>query len=200
MIQGCCLVRLFQSCFKPVYLILAIWYSFQNYDYMQKKFPFVPVVRLIILFICNASVNANLKDPYSIWDDFFMSYSPTFDRLDYCPYIQTITFIFSKSAPTFSGRVSVSKICTSGDLHHTIQGPASHHPRTCITPSRPASGHPGTCITPSKDLQAMRHKLFYHNCSGWIKKEAGTKSIQSAQSVESSSILMNFFILSTPSL
>ena len=147
----------------------------------------------------------------------------TFDRLDYCPYIQTITFIFSKSAPTFSGRVSVSKICTSGDLHHTIwgpashhprtcitpskdlyhtiQGPASHHPRTCITPSRPASGHPGTCITPSKDLhQAMRHKLFYRNCSGWLKKEAGTKSIQSAQSVESSSILMNFFILSTPSL
>ena len=84
----------------------------------------------------------------------------TFDRLDYCPYIQTITFIFSKSAPTFSGRVSVSKICTSGDLHHTIRGPASHHPRTCITPfedlhhtiRRPASHHLRTCITSSEDL------------------------------------------------
>ena len=84
----------------------------------------------------------------------------TFDRLDYCPYIQTITFIISKSAPTFSGRVSVSKICTSGDLHHTIRGPASHHPRTCITPSEalhhtirgPESHHLRTCITPSEDL------------------------------------------------
>ena len=59
----------------------------------------------------------------------------TFERLDYCPHIQPITLIFPKSAPTFHDCVSVSKICTSGDLHRTIRGPASHHPRTCITPS-----------------------------------------------------------------
>ena len=74
----------------------------------------------------------------------------TWERLDYCPHIQPITWIFLKSVPTFPDRVSVSKICTSGDLHRTIRGPASHHPRTCITPSAdlhhtirgPASEHP----------------------------------------------------------
>ena len=86
----------------------------------------------------------------------------TFDRLDYCPYIQTITFIFSKSAPTFSGRVSVSKICTSGDLHHTIRGPASHHPRTCIAPSEDLHHTIQTCIRPSRDL----HHTIQGSASG----------------------------------
>ena len=59
----------------------------------------------------------------------------TFERLNYCPHMQPITLIFPQSASTFHDCVSVSKICTSGDLHRTIHGSASHHPRTCITPS-----------------------------------------------------------------
>ena len=71
-------------------------------------------------------------------------------------------WFFSKSAPTFPDSVSVYKICTSEDLHCSIQGPAAQHPGTCIrtfkdlhqnirtcishlrtwiTPSRPVSGH-----------------------------------------------------------
>ena len=71
-------------------------------------------------------------------------------------------------------RVSVSKICTSWDLHRTIQGPSSHHlrtcirtsgpasehPRTCIRTSRPASHHPGICITPSEP--ASGHPDLHH--------------------------------------
>ena len=80
----------------------------------------------------------------------------TWERLDYYP----ITLILFKRFPTFPDRVSVSKICTSGDLHRAIRGPASHHPRTCITPSAdrhhticgPAKEHPRTCIAPSRDL------------------------------------------------
>ena len=97
----------------------------------------------------------------------------TFERLDYCPHIQPITLIFPKSAPTFHGCVSVPKICTSGDLHRTIRGPASHHPRTCITPSvdlhhtihGPASVH--------LDLhQPSGPASLYRNLSGQLKKEA----------------------------
>ena len=67
----------------------------------------------------------------------------TCDKLDYCPHIQPITFPSQKNPPFCPDRVSVSKFCTSEtcitpseDLHHTIRGPASHHPRTCITPSK----------------------------------------------------------------
>ena len=48
----------------------------------------------------------------------------TFERLDNCPHIKLIALTFPKSAPTFPNSVSVSKICTSGDLHGSIQGPA----------------------------------------------------------------------------
>ena len=59
----------------------------------------------------------------------------SFERLDYCPHIQPLTLIFLKSVPTFHDCVSVSKLFTSRDLHHTFPGPASQYPRTCITPS-----------------------------------------------------------------
>ena len=92
----------------------------------------------------------------------------TWERLDYCPHIQPITLIFLTSVPTFPDIVFVSKICTSMDLHSTIQGPASHHPRTCITPSvdlhqnirGPASGHTRTCITLSRP--ASGHLDLHH--------------------------------------
>ena len=41
-------------------------------------------------------------------------------RLDNCPHTQSITLIFPKSAPTFPKSVSISKICTSGDLHNLL--------------------------------------------------------------------------------
>ena len=71
----------------------------------------------------------------------------TSERLDYCPHIQPITLIFLKSVPTFPDRVSISEICSSGDLHRTIRGPASHHP-----PTGPASYRMWTCIRTSEDL------------------------------------------------
>ena len=79
--------------------------------------------------------NSSQKKLLTLVKDRVHSEMKTFVRLDYCPHIQPITLIFPKSVPTFYGWVSVSKICTSGDLHRTIRGPASHHPRTCITPS-----------------------------------------------------------------
>ena len=57
------------------------------------------------------------------------------EKLDYCTNIQQITLIFPKSDPTFLDSDSVSKICTYRDLHRSIWGPASEHPRTCIRTS-----------------------------------------------------------------
>ena len=73
----------------------------------------------------------------------------TGERLDYYPNLQTITSIFPKSGPTFPNGVSVSKLCTSRDLHQSIKGLASQqpaseseHPRTCIRAShRPHLQH-----------------------------------------------------------
>ena len=59
----------------------------------------------------------------------------TFERLDNCSHIQPITFFYPKSATTIPDIVSVSKIYTSMDLHHSIRGPASQHPMTCIRTS-----------------------------------------------------------------
>ena len=109
----------------------------------------------------------------------------TCDKLDYCSLIQPIRFSPHKNAPFCPDRVSVSKFCTSGtcgtpskDLHHTIRGPASHHPRTCITPSE-------TCITPSVDLhQTMCTWNCYRNLSDQIRIKDGRKWTQSAKSVK----------------
>ena len=84
----------------------------------------------------------------------------TCKRLDYCLCIQPITLIFLKRDPTLPSRLSVFKICTSGDQHRTIHGPSSHHPQTCIRISvdlhqnirGPASEHPRTCLIMSEDL------------------------------------------------
>ena len=85
-----------------------------------------------------------------------------------------------------------TSIRTSEDLHHTIHGPASHHPWTSIRTSEDLHQSIGTCIKPSRDLhqtirtciRPSRPASLYHNLSGQLKKKAGEKSTQSAQSVE----------------
>ena len=106
------------------------------------------MVRILTLFLF---VSVDFIIP-SVIKERVHSEMKTCDKLDYCPHIQPITFPSQKNPPFCPDRVSVSKFCTSGtcitpseDLHHTIRGPASHHPR-------PASHHPRTCITPFEDL------------------------------------------------
>ena len=83
----------------------------------------------------------------------------TWDRLDYCPHIQQKTLFFQKGGSTFPDSVFVFKMCTSGDLHHPIRRPASHHlgaashhPRICITHLGICITLSGTCITPFWEL------------------------------------------------
>ena len=99
----------------------------------------------------------------------------TCERLDYCPHILIITLVFPRSGPTFPNSVSISKIGTSGDLHSTIKGHASHHLRTCIITSKAlhqnirtgsASSHPRTCITPSRP--ASGHPYSWWNFPFWL--------------------------------
>ena len=124
----------------------------------------------------------------------------TCHKLDNCPHIQPITFPsqnkihhfvptefpFSNFAhPGPASHHPRTCITPSEDLYHTIRGPsskhpgpASHHPRTCITPS-------GTCITPSKDLHhTMCSWNCYCNLSGQIRIKYGRKWTQSAKSVK----------------
>ena len=96
----------------------------------------------------------------------------TFEKVDYCKHIQPITLIFPKIDSIFPDSVSISDIqgpashhprtciTPSKDLHHTIQGPASKHPTTYIRASEPASSHPGTCITQSGP--ASSHPNLHH--------------------------------------
>ena len=51
----------------------------------------------------------------------------TYEWLDYCPHIPPITWISAKSVPTFPASVSISKICTSRDLHCTIHAFSTSH-------------------------------------------------------------------------
>ena len=90
----------------------------------------------------------------------------TFESLDYCPQIQPMPLIFPNSVPTFSALSPFSHAGTcikpSADLHHTIRGPASHHPWTCITPSVDLHQKIWTCIRPSGPAS------FYLSLSGQL--------------------------------
>ena len=78
----------------------------------------------------------------------------------------------SQKCSYFPDIVSVSKICTSVDLHRSIRGPALQHPRTCIAASKdlhcsirgPASHHLWTCIRP------LGPASFYRTHSGQLKR------------------------------
>ena len=102
----------------------------------------------------------------------------TCDRWDYCRHIQPITLIFIKCDPTFLNSVSVSKICTPGDLHRTIWGPASHHPWTCIRVFEDPHQNIWTCMPQSRDLYHTIRTCIILPYPLRLAKEIGQKKIK----------------------